>query len=394
MGNDIWLLSFVNFINRLGSMVVLFMTIYLTEVKGYSIEQAGYILMSNGVGAVFGNLLGGWLTDKFGYYKLQIIALHIQGAILLALLNVSDPIAMAATVLCLSLASEAVRPANQVSFIAHSTPETRTRAISLNRMGINLSFTAAPALGGWLTLISWDAIFWVDAITCIIAAWLMIICLRQKPQEHNSPVSVTEPIVSAYRDKSFLEFIGLTLLNAIVFMQLIWTIPYFFKEGYGWDKPFVGNILAINGLLVALIEMPLIFRIEKRYSTLRLVRLGIICYGLSYLSLGLGMPHLVAALVYIAMISLGEILVMPFSFSYVSGMAGEGKRGQYMALYSLAYAFSQIIAPLIGTQIIYRWGFNTLWIVLAVLAAMTYFGTRIHEQRQLSSTLAATKVNA
>lgn len=85
INKDIWLLSFVNFINRLGSMVVIFLTIYLTEIKGYSIEQTGYILTANGFGAVIGTYLGGWLTDRFGYYKLQIIALHLQGLVLFIL---------------------------------------------------------------------------------------------------------------------------------------------------------------------------------------------------------------------------------------------------------------------------------------------------------------------
>jgi predicted MFS family arabinose efflux permease len=381
LGKDIWLLTFVNFINRLGSMVVLFLTLYLTEEKGYSIEQAGYILVANGAGAVLGTYLGGWLTDKFGYYKLQIIALHFQGLILLTLMHIDNAYALAATVFCLAVASETNRPANQVAFIAHSTEANRTRAISLNRMGVNLSFTAAPAIGGMLILYSWDAIFWVDAVTCIAAAWLMVFALRQKPVERKTQSIDTVLDGSAYRDKPFLEFIVLTLINAVVFMQLIWTIPYFFKEAYGWDKSFIGLVLALNGLLVAIIEMPLIFRIEKRYPLLGLVRTGIICYGLSYLCLAIGLPPIVAAIRFIAIISMGEIYVMPVSFSYVSKMAGESRRGQYMALYTLAYAVSQIVAPFIGTQIIHHYGFNTLWVVLAALATAAYFGTRSHEQR-------------
>jgi predicted MFS family arabinose efflux permease len=384
LGKDIWLLSFVNFINRLGSMVVLFLTIYLTEKRGYTIEEAGYILVFNGIGAVIGSYLGGWLTDRFGYYKLQIIALHIQGFVLFALQYVENPYFLAATVLFMSIASEAVRPANQVAFIAHSTPEMRTRAISLNRMGINLSFTAAPAIGGFLILWSWDAIFWVDAITCIAAAWLMVFFIQEK-QVEPKVVSETDAeevaSISAYRDVPFLKFVGLSFINAVVFMQLIWTIPYFFSEAYHWDKPFIGLVLAVNGLIVALVEMPLIFRIENKYPILGLVRTGLLCYGASYLALAIGLPVAVAAALFVVIISFGEIYVMPFSFTYVSKLAGANRTGQYMALYTLAYAFSHIVSPFLGTQIIHRFGFNTLWVTLGVLSAFSFLGTRLLERQ-------------
>jgi predicted MFS family arabinose efflux permease len=384
LGKDIWLLSFVNFINRLGSMVVLFLTLYLTEKRGYTIEEAGYILVFNGIGAVIGTYLGGWFTDKFGYYKLQIIALHFQGLILLTLPHIDVPYILAATVLFLSIASETIRPANQVAFMAHSTDEMRTRAISLNRMGINLSFTAAPAIGGFLILWSWEAIFWVDAITCIAAAWIMVFFLKEKPAEPKTASMIAEDAlaISAYRDVPFLKFIGLTFINAVVFLQLIWTIPFFFSEAYHWDKPFIGLVLAVNGFIVAVIEMPLIFRIEQKYPVLGLVRTGLLCYGASYLALALGLPPYVAAALFVLIISFGEIYVMPFSFSYASKMATDSRRGQYMALYTLAYAVSQIVGPFMGTQIIHRFGFNTLWVTLGVLSAVSFIGTWMLEKQE------------
>jgi predicted MFS family arabinose efflux permease len=378
LGKDVWLLSFVNFINRTGSMVVVFLTLYLTQKKGFSIDVAGYILVFNGIGAVIGTYLGGWLTDKFGYYKLQIFALHLQGIILMMLAYADSFYGLAAIVMILSIASEANRPANQVAFIAHTSPALRTRAVSLNRMGINLAFTVAPAIGGLLLKWSWLALFWVDAITCILAAWLMIFFLKEKSVDPEKTTEGNETLktISAYRDTDFLKFIGFTFLNAVVFMQLIWTIPNYFHEVYHWEMDYLGLVLAANGLFVAVVEMPLIFRIEKKYPILGLVRTGLICYGLSYLALSLGLPNAWAAAAFIILISFGEIYVMPFSFSYVSKLAPPARSGQYMALYSIAYAFSQIFAPLLGTQLIYHFGYNTLWVVLSILAGISFLGLK------------------
>jgi predicted MFS family arabinose efflux permease len=381
LSKEIWLLSLVNFINRLGSMVVLFMTLYLTEKKGYSLEVTGYILVANGIGSVIGTYLGGWLTDKTGYYKLQIVALHLQGFILFLLPHIDGAWYIALTVLTMSVVSETIRPANSVAFIAHSSTEMRTRSMSLNRMGVNLSFTAAPAIGGFLVNWSWEAIFWVDGITCILAAWILIFFITERKAEKTIDPVQKELSLSAYRDKRYLQFIGLSLINATVFMQLIWSIPYFFSNAYHWDKSFIGLVLAANGLVVALVEMPLIFRIEHKYPILGMVRTGLICYGLSYLSLAIGLSPLVAACIFIGLISLGEIFVMPFSFTYVSHIGEPSRRGQYMALYSLAYAASQIVAPFYGTQVIAKFGFDALWFSLVVLAAFSFIGTRMLEKR-------------
>ena len=62
-----WLLSFVILINRSGTMAIVFMSIYVTQVLGYSLSQAGLIITVFGLGAVTGSLLGGYLTDTIGF---------------------------------------------------------------------------------------------------------------------------------------------------------------------------------------------------------------------------------------------------------------------------------------------------------------------------------------
>ncbi|HRF81726.1 MAG TPA: MFS transporter, partial [Flavobacteriales bacterium] len=64
----IWLLTLVTFINRAGTMVVPFMSLYLTKDMGLSLEQVGWVMSSFGAGSVVGSWLGGKLSDKLGFY--------------------------------------------------------------------------------------------------------------------------------------------------------------------------------------------------------------------------------------------------------------------------------------------------------------------------------------
>ena len=71
------MLSLVILINRIGAMVVPFLSIYMTQSLNFTIKETGYVLSFFGLGAVIGSWLGGWLTDKFGYFKIQAISLFL-----------------------------------------------------------------------------------------------------------------------------------------------------------------------------------------------------------------------------------------------------------------------------------------------------------------------------
>src|SRR5438128_10169515 len=68
LSKETWLLSLIMLINRSGTMVIPFMTLYLTSEKmGYTIRQPGVVIGVFGVGAFFGAWCGGRLTDRLGF---------------------------------------------------------------------------------------------------------------------------------------------------------------------------------------------------------------------------------------------------------------------------------------------------------------------------------------
>ena len=87
------------------------------------------------------------------------------------------------------------------------------------------------------------------------------------------------------------------------------------------------------------------------------------------------------ALLFMVAISFGEMFVMPFSTNFVFGYAEKGSAGGYMALYTMAYSVANIIAPIMGTQVIALWGFNTLWYMLGVICAFTWVGFWLLERK-------------
>jgi len=384
----VWLLSLVSLVNRCGSMVIVFLTIYLNKHLGFGIQEAGYVLGCFGAGALLGTYLGGRLTDRIGYFPIMIWSLLLNGVVLVLLIWISNFWTMCLVVFLLSTVSDAFRPANSVAIARYCSPENRTRSISLYRMSINLGWAVAPALGGLMVGLGWHWLFVADGVTCILAAILLWAYMAPKAGEQEQKNAVTENAeqtqttsASPYRDVPFLVFIVFTTLNAIVFMQFLWTVPVFFKDSYYWSEQTIGLVSGVNGLLVFLIEMPLIYGIEGRRSRLHYVRLGLVLYALSYLSFLFPPGGLITAMIYIVAISFGEMFVMPFSSNFVFGYAEKGSAGSYMALYGIAYSVANIVAPILGTQVIAVWGYQTLWLVLGVLAAISWIGFWLLEKR-------------
>ncbi|MDP4218385.1 MAG: MFS transporter, partial [Bacteroidota bacterium] len=166
-----WLLSVVMLVNRSGTMVIPFMTIYLTQpAMGYSIGQAGVVMGMFGLGAVCGGFMGGRLTDQFGFHRVQWMTLTGGGVLFMVLGQMkSFPLICLCTFL-LSLVNDAFRPANSTAIAHYSKEENRTRSYSLNRLAINLGWAVGGAIGGVLASINYHLLFWVDGATNIIAA--------------------------------------------------------------------------------------------------------------------------------------------------------------------------------------------------------------------------------
>ena len=120
LSREIWLLAFVNLINRCGTMVGAFLMIYLTTQIGCTLTQAGSVIALFGIGAIFGSLSGGKLTDKIGFYKVQLGTLILGGLIFIILGQLKTYPSICICVFILGLVNEAFRPANSAAMAKYS----------------------------------------------------------------------------------------------------------------------------------------------------------------------------------------------------------------------------------------------------------------------------------
>jgi predicted MFS family arabinose efflux permease len=360
--------KFSYLINRAGAMVVPFLSLYLTNYLNFSLSQIGWIMTFYGLGSVVGVYFGGKLADKIGYYKVMYSSLVLTGIAFFILQYINTYYKLCAGVFLLTVVADAFRPAIWVAMADYSKEENRTRSVTLIRLAINLGFSMGPVAGGLIiTYISYKGLFWIDGITCIIAALIIIKFLNQKNpvnKEDNSDVKIKK---SPYRDKQYLIFWFAMFLIGFTFMQYFSTLPLFYNEIFELDEKQIGLLLALNGLLIFLTEMPIVHSLEKgKLEGLKIVIAGILLLAVSFLVLNIS-NWVGFAVIGMLFMTYGEILGFPFSNSYALDRSKRGNQGAYMAMYSMSFSFAHILGPNIGMQLTAKFGFSFTWNIMAIL---------------------------
>lgn len=375
LSKNSWYLSVVMLVNRSGTMVVPFMSIYCIRQLHFSVVHAGIVMALFGLGSVSGAFIGGKLTDKIGFYDLQVGALLTGGTLFMVVGYLNTFLTIAIGSYVLGLCNDSFRPANSAAIAHYSGDENKTRSYSLNRLAVNLGWAVGGATGGFLASINYHLLFWVDGCTNIVAA-LLLLTLMPRDNVNRTIKKPEEAIVkkSAYKDREYLLFIMLSTLFGMCFFQFFIMQPVFYKIEWHFNERLIGFLLALNGILIAIIEMVLVHKLEGKRNTLVYISAGILMGASGFVLLNI-LPHNAAAATFIVvLITFSEMVSMPFMNSFWIRRTTPNNRGEYAALYTMSWSAAQVLAPFFGGYIISYGGFHLLWWALGAISLIASSG--------------------
>jgi len=357
---DAWLLSVVVFVNRSGSMVLFFLSLYLTQKMGFTISEAGEMVSLYGLGALAGSYAGGWLSDRMGSIRTQMISLFLSSIGYVLLGYASGRLLIGLMLFLSALAAEALRPANSTSVSEVCPPELRARGFALNRLAINLGVSIGPALGGFLALYSYRWLFWIDGLTCF-AGFLLLVYFFRRKADFKAGKSTTQETVytSPFKDYFFLYLLVMLLMMGLLFVQFFNTWPLYLRGSYHLAENQIGILSASNAIFVAIFEMPLVHRLEKG-NTLKTIAWGSLLLFTGFAILPFAQSF-IYALFTVLVWSIGEMLVFPMMAGFIANRANDTNRGKYMGLLSFNFALAFVIGPVIGSGIYSNFGGDMLW---------------------------------
>lgn len=380
LSRETWLLSLVMLVNRAGTMVIPFMSMYVTQRMHRSIADAGLIITLFGAGAVLGSYASGYFIDKVSFRAVQIFTSIAGGILFLLMGQISNFTLLCVMTVVLSFVAEAFRPANGAAIATYSTPQNLTRSYSLNRLAMNLGWALGSSLGGILAAINYQLLFWTEGLVYILVG-ILIFVLLPPAKKTETAVKTPPPATvkqSPWKDAFLFRFLVLVAVYCIFLHLLFRLVPVYWKEHLHIGETAIGMLLGLNGIIIALFEMVLVKYWENRKSNMYYIVSGVIATALGYAFLVMpGMSPMVMAVGAVLFITLGEMLALPFINTVIMSRANEHNRGKYAAAFALSFSVAQIIGPAGGALITEQFGYLVLWGALVVLCVACGLGFKV-----------------
>jgi len=353
-------------VNKLGAFMQVFLVLYMTS-REFSDVQGGFALGAYGAGSVLGVLLGGTFTDRIGPRLTIVFGMAGTSVLLLGVLYVHVYWALLLAVAAVGVISQLYRPASAV-LLAELTPEHRqVMVFAMYRLALNVGTTAAPVVGALLLTVSYDLLFWGEALASLGYAAIALFAL---PRGVSAPAKVEPGTSTGYlavlADRRFVAYLIAMLINAAVYVQYLSTLPLAMRDA-GLDVFWYGVVVAINGAVVICFEL-LMTKVVQHWPMRIVLAIGftLLGGGLALYALPGGLAVFVIGTL---MWSLAEIIEGPTMFAYPAKAGPEHLRGRYLGSAHAMFGVGSALGPVVGVALWVQLG-PTSWLVFGAASVL------------------------
>jgi len=351
------------FVSKLAGFLQIFLVLFLTH-RGYSSGRAGLALGLYGAGAVVGTLAGGWLSDRLSARTATVISMMGSALLLVSIVYLDNYPLILLAVMLISAVGQLYRPAAQ-SLITELTPRDRLVMVTaMYRLSLNLGVTVAPLIGVALASVSYNLLFWGEALAAGAYGVIALTALPRKADkaeqaEASQEAATLAPAQSAVapsrqrrsgylallEDGRYLAFLAAFLLLSVVYVQYTAVLPLAVINA-GLSTWWYGAVITLNAVVVVAFEVPATRFVQK--WPLRLTQMS----GFALLAIGYGAYAIkMVPLFLIAgtlMWTLSEIVGAPTIWAYPGVVAPEHLRGRYFGAMQTMYGLGSSLGPVLG----------------------------------------------
>jgi MFS family permease len=346
-------------VNQLGAFVQTFLILYLT-FRGVSVGSASLCLVAYSVGSIFGMVLGGEFTHRFGP-RVTIMAAMAASAPLVASIPWASRDGLFGLLLVdvalAGLVTQAYRPAAAV-LLSDLMPERyQVMAFSMMRIALNGGAALAPLIAAGLILIDWDLLFWLDGTTALLYSALAfallpkhLVSAETAPAESES--ADTPAIVdrgAAYaamiRDRKYLLYLAASMLGMIMYTQSTTALPLQIVED-GYSTSLYSTVLTISSVVLITCELKLttyIVRIPTHVAGF----LGHLVNAIGFAVYALSPQSSVFLIIGAVLVVSGSMISGPSMFAHPAKFPAAVK-ARYIGTMQGAIGLGSAIGPLIG----------------------------------------------
>jgi len=374
-----WFLFLGTFINRFGSFVIPFLTIYVRE-RGFTSGDAALALTAYGIGHFVAALAGGYLTDRIGRRKTIVLSMFSSASSMLLLSQADSLVAIILLTALTGLTTELYRPASSALLADIVTPEQRITAFAAFRWSLNAGWAFGPATAGFLADYSFKWLFIGDAITSTLFGILAWFTLPHGLRAIGESASWATAWRVMRHDRRFHALLLAQFFISLVFLQMSSTFGLHVTSA-GFTPRDYGLLISLNGVLIVFFELPLTMH-TRRWPTRATIAFGYVLVGLGFALAGWAKTIPMLTLVVIVF-TIGEMIAMPVASAFIVGGVRPEMRGRYMGAYGLVWALGLTLGPSTGVRLhasepLLLWGACG---VLGIIAAMLILKVKTEDGR-------------
>jgi MFS family permease len=370
---DMWVLFYTTLINRSGTMVIPFLVLYLTQKIGVTASEAGTALLVYGIGAFISSPITGKIADKIGALRVMKFSLLGTSVVIFIYGFITSYYLILAFSFIFAVVNEAYRPANLSLISEISTPSQRRISIALNRLGINIGMSIGPVIGGFIILLDYHFLFYVNAVASLAAGMYLVLTPWTSPVKHSisdtEKPSETKLNTSVLKDANFLFFLLAITPVQLVFFQHIGGLPLYIVDDLKYSTAAFGLLSAINTVLVIIAEVPL-NNMMSNMSYRKSMFIGAMFAAVGFGAMAVARdttPLILTIIIW----TVGEMIFFPVSAAYASEIAPPNKRGEYMGYFQMTFSFAFSAGPWLGTVVYQNYGSVVLWSGALVMGLVT-----------------------
>lgn len=369
----------VIFVNLLGFGIIIPLLPFYADQVGATPLQIGFLFAIYSLCQIVAAPLLGGLSDQYG--RRPILLLSLMGTVIsFGMLAVANtlPLLFAARVID-GLSGGNISTAR--AYMSDITEEKdRAKAYGIIGAAFGLGFIFGPALGALLGRYSFAAPAWGAAVLALLALFLTWIWLpetnlgtatRRNPWGE-VPSMLVRPVLGRLLVLDFLYWAAFSVYQT--------TFALFAKIRFDWGIAEVGYVLALVGLIGAVVQGGLVGMVVRRIG-----EKATLLWGLSLAAIGLGTaafvyswPLFVATLIPAA---IGAALSNPALIALISRTSREGEQGRVQGVSGALESLGRTVGPVWGNGMLGALGEGSAYLSAAVvLAALALWGRGVHMQ--------------
>jgi MFS family permease len=360
-----WLLFWGMLLSTIGSsMIWPFLMVYASERLHLPLTQTATLVTLNSTASLIMTFAAGQITDRAGRKLVMVVSLLTNGVVYLFFSQAATYTQFAIVMLLLGASNPLYRVGADAMMADLIDPEKRADAYSILRMSNNAGIAIGPAVGGFLAAASPFLAFYIAATGLFLYGLLVLFFARETLPKRGASTTVKRERWGGYdrvlKDWPFITTV-INITFGLITASLMWVLlPVYATQVVGIPKQLYGFIPTTNALMVVLLQV-LVTQWTKKHPPLRMIALGMFFYaiGVGTVVLGQGFWGFWMSMV---IITVGELIIVPTSSTFVANLAPADMRGRYMSIYGLTWSLSIGIGPLLGGFLSDNFGPPSTWI--------------------------------